>query len=107
MRRVVSYNPLERVAYIERDDEPAEALLRENIAQEESTDRRGCERVRYVADEVAIETELTKAEVAERFDELWVAAEAREAGLEARVAELEDMLGAVVELALGGDADGS
>lgn len=107
MRRVRSFHPLERVEYRPRESKGAEALLRENVTQEEFTDRFGELRTRYVADEVAMETELSEAEVIERFDELWVAAEAADSTLEARVAELEDMLGAVVELALGGDANGS
>lgn len=98
MQRTYSMEPLERIAYFAHSGRQADVYLRENIQQETEDGE-----TRYSADEVHITTDLTREEVEESFDMLWVKAENDAKPLSERLDEVEDLLGMTVDLLLGGD----
>lgn len=104
MQKTYSNSPLERIAYFGRGEgKKADVYLRENI--EEITvpaKEDGEERTKWCADEVHIKTTLPEEEVAENFDELWVRAEVEGKSIEERLDECDELIGALIEVALEG-----
>ena len=84
------------IIYVPQPDGTAEVWLRENIEREEDE---GGLRL-YVADEVRFKTRHPYEYVEEHFDEMWVTAVKAEKSLEERIDELEDQLGAAIDVLL-------
>lgn len=99
MQRTCSVEPLESVAYFSHGaNKPAEVYLRENIEKVDVETPDGKKtQTQYVADEVAFKTMLSKEEVEENFDALWVKAETEAKPLADRIDEIEDLLGIVID----------
>lgn len=100
MQRVYSMSPLERIAYFAHGSTPADVYLRENIEAVTEQSIFGGEVTYWQADEVQLQTLNSLEEVEENFDELWVTAERASRSLEERVTELEDQLGAAIDVLL-------
>lgn len=110
-KKTHSYDPIKSVVYCPRRDGSADVWLRENIESEEIYSDVGVEDAEgtkahpgaitvYSADEVHFKTRHTREYIEEHFDEMWVAAAKAEKPLENRVAELEDQLGAAIDVLL-------
>lgn len=99
--RTCSYVPIESVVYCPRKDGSAEVWLHENI--EETVEERPDEEetlVLYTADETHFITRHSRQYIEDHFDELWIAAERADQPLSERIAELEDQLGAAIDVLL-------
>ena len=100
MQKVYATEPLERVWYRARKGKKSEVYLRENIHKVEIETPEGETCTQYAADEVFLLTSLTKEQVEEQFDELWVQAETANKSDKERIAELEDLVGALIDTVL-------
>lgn len=99
--RTCSYNPIERVVFCPREDGSAEVWLHEDIRQQTirpHDDAEGYDL--YTADEVHFKTRHSREYVEENFDALWVAAEKSTQSVSERLNEVEDLVGALIDLEL-------
>lgn len=102
--RVHSSYPLERIEYRSFEgDQLADVWLHDNIEEVESQTEEGATYKEWVADEVHFKTALTKSEIEENFDSLWVKAEYEQRPLEQRITDLEALMDETISLVLGGE----
>lgn len=103
--KTYSYEELEPIAYFAHKGRPADVYLRDGIAVEtlERDDGEGnaTEVEMWSAEEVHLKTYMSEAEVAERFDELWVSAQASAKPVAERLDEMDAILGALIDVTLG------
>lgn len=99
--RTCSYDVIPSIVYCSRKDGFAEVWLHENI--EETVEERPDEEeplALYTADETRFITRHSRQYVEDHFDELWIAAEKDSQPLSERITELEDQLGAAIDVLL-------
>lgn len=101
MEKTFSSEPLERFTYHPQNDGTAIVYLRDNIEQDVADNQEGEGTEFWKADEVHTVTELGFEDIADNFDELWVKAETEEKSVEERLAEIEEITGTLVAMALG------
>jgi hypothetical protein len=101
MEKTFSSRPIEAIEYYPQRDGSAVVYLRENIAHEVADSPDGGETEFWTADEVVTVTDLSREEVEEAFDALWVKGETESKSLEQRLAEVEELAEELVTLALG------
>lgn len=100
MQKTFSTNPIERVTYFDHFPRPAEVYLHENIEQVEIVHSDGETETQWTADEVYIKTHLSKQEVEENFDAIWVKAETEAKTQGERIEELETLVGDLIDVVL-------
>ena len=101
MEKTFSSEPLERFTYHPQNDGTAIVYLRDNIEQDVADSPEGEGTPFWSADEVHTVTTLGYDEIADNFDQLWVRAETEEKSVEQRLAEVEEITGTLVAMALG------
>ncbi|MBP3884244.1 MAG: hypothetical protein J6D54_04825 [Olsenella sp.] len=104
MKRVHSSEPLGRLTYHWLDDGTAIVYLRDNI-EHLTVETDGGTTEEWVADEVEVRVDMSREEVEEAFDQLWVKGETESKPLSQRVEEIEELLDATIAVVLGEDEE--